>query len=620
MHLLDSIRTPADVQNLDRQQLEDLAAELRCVLIETVSHNGGHLGPNLGVVELTIALHRAFDSPATPVVFDTGHQAYVHKLLTGRRDGFGALRARGGLSGYPNRGESVHDLVENSHASTALSYADGLSKAFELAGEQERVVVAVVGDGALTGGLAWEALNNIGAARRPVVVVVNDNGRSYSPTVGALAAHLSRRRDRAGYDALLELLGGGLSTQPGEGPAGSHARRVLTGSDDLFSALGFAYLGPVDGHDVQTVQTALETARDLRRPAVVHCVTQKGRGYAPAELDPADNLHTVPASGQRGGHTWTDAFADALVDIGGHRPDVVAVSAAMLGPTGLQRFADRFPDRCFDAGIAEAHAVTSAAGLAMGGAHPVVALYATFANRAFDQTLLDVALHDLPVTLVLDRAGITGPDGPSHHGMWDLALLGIVPGMRVAAPRDATRLRLQLEQAVDARGPTAVRFPKATVGADLPAVGQFGTVDLLRTAPSPDLLLVAVGPLAGAALDAARTLASDGVQCTVVDPGWVLPVDDSLVELTGEHRLAVTVEDGVTHAGVGAHLATRLAAAGSTTPVLQLGLPRRFVPHGGRSDLLAAAGLDAPGIASAVCRTLRAMGVRGALRVVARRA
>jgi 1-deoxy-D-xylulose-5-phosphate synthase len=620
MHLLDSIRTPADVRCLDHQQLEALADELRSVLIETVCRNGGHLGPNLGVVELTIALHRAFDSPATPVVFDTGHQAYVHKLLTGRRDGFGALRARGGLSGYPNRRESAHDVVENSHASTALSYVDGLSKAFELAGERDRVVGAVVGDGALTGGPAGGAVKNIGAGRRPVVVVVNDNGRSYSPTVGALAAHLSRRRDRAGYDALLDVLGGHLPAPPDERPAGRLARSTPGGTDDLFSALGFAYLGPVDGHDVQAVETALEAARDLCRPVVVHCVTQKGRGYAPAEVDPADNLHTVPASGQHGGHTWTDAFADALVDIAGRRADVVAVSAAMLGPTGLQRFADAFPDRCFDVGIAEAHAVTSAAGLAMGGAHPVVALYATFANRAFDQTLLDVALHDLPVTLVLDRAGITGPDGPSHHGMWDLALLGIVPGMHVAAPRDATRLRLQLEQALDARGPTAIRFPKASVGADVPAVGEFGTVELLRTAASPEVLLVAVGPLARAALEAAGTLASDGVDCTVADPGWVLPVDDSLVRLTGEHRLAVTVEDGVTHAGVGAHLAARVAAAGSTTPVLQLGLPRRFVPHGSRAELLADAGLDADGIASAVCRTLHAMGVRGTLRVVARRA
>jgi 1-deoxy-D-xylulose-5-phosphate synthase len=620
MHLLDSIRTPADVKNLDPQHLGALAEELRSVLIETVCRNGGHLGPNLGVVELTIALHRVFDSPTTPLVFDTGHQAYAHKLLTGRGDGFGALRSRAGLSGYPNRRESVHDLVENSHASTALSYADGLSKAFELAGEEDRTVVAVVGDGALTGGLAWEALNNIGAGRRRVVVVLNDNGRSYSPTVGALAAHLSRRRDRAGYDALLDVLETGLVRQDGCAEERTRQRGALSGSDGLFSALGFAYVGPVDGHEVQAVQTALQTARDLRRPVVVHCVTRKGRGYAPAELDPADNLHTVPAAGQRGGRTWTDAFADALLEVAERRPDVVAVSAAMLGPTGLQRFADRFPDRCFDAGIAEAHAVTSAAGLAMGGAHPVVALYATFANRAFDQTLLDVALHQLPVTLVLDRAGITGPDGPSHHGMWDLALLGIVPGMRVAAPRDATRLRRQLEEALDVRGPTAVRFPKASVGADVPAVGRFGSVDLLRTAPSADVLLVAVGPLADAALQAAEALASDGIACTVADPGWVLPVDDSLVRLTLAHHLAVTVEDGVTHSGVGAHLAARVAAAGGTTPVLQLGLPHRFVPHGSRSELLADAGLDAAGIAAAVCRMSRSMGVTGTLRVVARRA
>ncbi|MGH3424897.1 MAG: 1-deoxy-D-xylulose-5-phosphate synthase N-terminal domain-containing protein, partial [Nocardioidaceae bacterium] len=491
---------------------------------------------------------------------------------------------------------SVHDVEENSHASTALSYADGLSKAFAVAGDTEREVVVVVGDGALTGGLAWEALNNLGASKRPVVVVLNDNGRSYSPTVGGLPRHLVRVADRNGYDELAGRLGGGVG-QPGTATAGN-----------LFEELGLGYLGPVDGHDVAAVESALESARGWDRPVVVHCRTQKGRGYPPAEADEADHLHTVgvvdPGTGRPAGSaaaTWTDAFSDSLIAIGGRRPDVVAVSAAMLGPTGLQRFADRYPGRCFDVGIAEQHAVTSAAGLAMGGMHPVVALYATFANRAFDQHLLDVGLHRMPVTLVLDRAGVTGPDGPSHHGMWDLAMLGIVPGMRVAAPRDANTLAEELEEAIDTgSGPTALRFPKAKLGAEVDALARHDGVDLLRCPSNPDVLLVAVGVMAVPALEAAELLAADGIECTVVDPRWALPVAPALADMADSHRLVVTLEDGVRDGGVGARVAGLVAEGGPDVPVRCLGLPSAYLPHGGRAELLSRYRLDDAGVASAV--------------------
>ncbi|MGH3425331.1 MAG: 1-deoxy-D-xylulose-5-phosphate synthase, partial [Nocardioidaceae bacterium] len=600
MGMLSGLTGPADLRRLDAAQLEALAGEVREFLIDSVCHTGGHLGPNLGVVELTMALHRVFDSPRTPVVFDTGHQAYVHKLLTGRRAGFGALRTSRGLSGYPNQAESTHDLVENSHASTALSYADGLSKAFELSGE-DRLVVAVIGDGALTGGLAWEGLNNLGAARRRVVVVLNDNGRSYSPTVGGLPRHLHRLRDRGDYASVVDLLGG-------TGVSGSVA------ADSIFAALGMDYLGPVDGHDVAALESVLAQARTTSGPVVVHCLTRKGHGYRPAENDEADHLHTVgivdvatgrpPRSSQTTkapAATWTDAFADGLLEAGERHDDVVAISAAMLGPTGLQRFADRFPDRCFDVGIAEQHAVTSAAGLAMAGAHPVVALYATFANRAFDQILLDAGLHRLPLTLALDRAGITGPDGPSHHGIWDLSMLGTVPGMRVAAPRDACSLGEELHEAVATRdGPTALRFPKSSLGPAIVAEEQWDGIDVLRSSARATVLVVAVGATAAAALGAAEELAADGLECTVADPRWVLPVNPALADLAERHRLVVTVEDGVRAGGVGSQVAQALAAAGVDVPVANLGLPAEYIPHGSRGELLERYGLDAGGLADAV--------------------
>ena len=560
-----------------------LATEVRSFLIEHVCATGGHLGPNLGVVELTLALHRVFDSPRDSLVFDTGHQAYVHKLLTGRAGRFGSLRRAGGLSGYPSRAESEHDLVENSHASTALSYADGLAKARQLSGEQERAVVAVIGDGALTGGMAWEALNNLGAARdRPVIVVLNDNGRSYEPTHGALAHHLHTLK--SGKDA--------------------------AACRNLFTDLGFIYFGPVDGHSTGDLEGVLRRARALDQPVLVHVVTVKGKGYAPAEEDEADRLHAVgtvdPATGRsRGGGppTWTTVFGRALAELAAKRPDLVAITAAMLRPTGLYPMQQRFPERVFDVGIAEQHAVTSAAGLAMGGLHPVIALYATFLNRAFDQVLMDVALHRLPVTLVLDRAGITGPDGPSHHGMWDLSLLSTVPGLRVAAPRDAARVQELLGEAVaHGQGPTALRIPKATASRDIAALARMDGIDILHRSPHRPLevLLVGAGPLAGAALDAAALLEEQDIGVTVADPRWVLPVNPALTTLAARHDLAVSIEDGVLTGGLGWALDRACRTQSVSTPVEALGLPRSFIAHGPRTGLLARAGLDAAGIARAV--------------------
>ncbi len=605
--LLDAVTGPGDIKALPESALPALAAEIRARLIDVVCRTGGHLGPNLGVVELTIALHRVFDSPRDAIVWDTGHQSYVHKMLTGRGAYLAGLRQAGGMSGYPSRAESAHDLVENSHASTALSYVDGLAKAFAVRGETERAVVGVVGDGALTGGMCWEALNNIAAAtHRPVVIVLNDNGRSYAPTVGVVGGHLARLRE-AGPADLHEPGGAGF---PGNRPADGGGDRPAGGEvRSLFEQLGMAYLGPVDGHDAAAVETVLRKARGLAAPVVVHCVTRKGLGHPPAEADEADRMHAIgpakPAPANIGAPivrpTWTDVLADELCAIGARRSDVVALSAAMLGPTGLSRFADRYPDRVYDVGIAEQHAVTSAAGLAMGGLHPVVCIYATFLNRAFDQVLMDVALHRQAVTFVLDRAGITGSDGPSHHGMWDLSLLGLVPGLRVAAPRDGQRLRELLREAVAwTAGPTALRFPKADAAGDLPAVGRLGGGDLLRADPGARVLLVAVGALADAACAAAEDLASTGVPCAVADPRWVLPVDPELVAASVGYRLVVTVEDNGAAGGFGDAFARAARLAGRRVDLLTLALEQRFLPHGERRTMLAEHGLDGPGIAASV--------------------
>ncbi|MFC4627909.1 1-deoxy-D-xylulose-5-phosphate synthase [Promicromonospora alba] len=608
MGLLSDIRSPEDVRAMTPGQMPELAEEIRGFLVESVSRTGGHLGPNLGVVELTIAMHRVFDSPRDSIVFDTGHQAYVHKLLTGRQD-FSELRKRGGMSGYPSRAESPHDIVENSHASTALSWADGIAKANQVRGKDDHVV-AVIGDGALTGGMAWEALNNIAESRdRRLVIVVNDNGRSYSPTIGGLANHLDTLRTSGGYEAVLSW---GTRALHRSGAPGRFAWRWLHGlkkglkdvvaPQGLFEDLGIKYIGPVDGHDTEALERALGRAKAYGRPVIVHAITEKGRGYKPAEEDIADRFHAVgvihpetglPVAASRFG--WTKIFADEIVKIGRRRPDVVAITAAMLHPVGLAPFQEQFPERTFDVGIAEQHAVTSAAGMAFAGLHPVVAVYATFLNRAFDQVLMDVALHKAGVTFVLDRAGITGDDGASHNGMWDMAMLRIVPGLRLAAPRDETTLRGALRAAVDVDdAPTVVRYPKGAVGDDIPAIEELDGVDVVgRFGVSTDetarrVLVVGVGSMAGCAMDTGEALAAHGLAVTVASPTWVLPVPENLVKLCGEHDLVVTLEDGVVDGGVGDMLAQRAGEQGIGTPQVHVGLPVAFLDHASRDHIVKA--------------------------------
>ncbi len=611
MGLLDVVQSPRDLRRLTDPQLDDLAVEIRQRLISTVARTGGHLGPNLGVVELTLAIHRVFDSPRDPVVWDTGHQAYVHKLLTGRAGQFDGLRQEGGLSGYPSRAESPHDWVENSHASTSLSYADGLAKAFTVRGEHDRTVVAVIGDGALTGGMAWEALNNIAAAGttqpdRRIVIVVNDNGRSYTPTVGGLAEHLNSLRTNPRYEKVLDMIKAALGRTPLVGaPLYEALHGIKRGLKDvlapqgMFEDLGLKYLGPVDGHNRQAVEQALQQAKRFTGPVLVHVVTRKGNGYLAAEQDEADQMHSPrpfdPETGMATGpaaQEWTGVFRDELVAIGAERPDIVAITAAMLHPTGLDAFGAAYPDRCFDVGIAEQHAVTSAAGMAMAGLHPVVAVYATFLNRAFDQVLTDVALHGCGVTFVLDRAGVTGDDGGSHNGMWDMSLLQVVPGLRIAAPRDGARLRELLREAVDvADAPTVVRFPKGAVLPDIEAIERVGGCDVLVRAATNDVLLVGVGAMAAVGVEAAGRLAAQGIGVTVVDPRWVKPVDPALVALAGQHRLVVTVEDNIRVGGVGSVIAGTLSDARVTVPVREFGIPPQFLNHAKRQRVLDAVGL-----------------------------
>ncbi|CAM2928826.1 1-deoxy-D-xylulose-5-phosphate synthase [Corynebacterium jeikeium] len=623
MGILDKVSSPADLKGLDADQLEQLAAEIREFLIQKVSATGGHLGPNLGVVELTIAMHRVFDSPSDPLIFDTGHQSYVHKILTGRRDLFDTLRQKDGLSGYPDRAESPHDWTESSHASASLSYADGLAKAFELTGQVHRHVVALVGDGALTGGMTWEALNNIAAAKnRSLVVVVNDNGRSYSPTIGGLAENLAALRLQPMYDRVMDT---GKNALGRMGWVGDRAFQVIHGlkegvkhtviPHEMFPELGLKYIGPVDGHDLKQVENALRYAKDYGGPVIVHTVTQKGKGFDPAEQDEADQMHSTgvidPITGEsmakktEGAISWTKVFSNHLIDIANNREDIVAITAAMAGPTGLADFAKVHPSRTYDVGIAEQHAVTSAAGLALGGLHPVVAVYSTFLNRAFDQLLMDVALLKLGVTLVLDRAGITGSDGASHNGMWDLSITGIVPGIHVAAPRDAHTLELALDRAVaidDA--PTVVRFPKGDAPAGIPAVREEDDYDVLFEQSGDKsegrVLIVSFGALSKQALGAAQALCDANFSATVVDPHWVVPTADSLLQFARGFDLIVTIEDNGVHGGAGSRLHYDLSQAGIDVPVRNLGVPQEFLAHGSRGEVLEDLGLDAETVARTV--------------------
>ncbi len=618
MTLLETIRGPRDLDALSKEQLDVLAGEVRDFLVANVAKTGGHLGPNLGVVELTIALHRVFDSPRDAIVFDTGHQSYVHKLLTGRQD-FSDLRMTDGLAGYPQRAESEHDIVESSHASSSLSWADGISRAFSMTGQRDRYVIAVVGDGALTGGMTWEALNNISDDNdRRLIIVVNDNGRSYAPTIGGMARFLNGVRTRRGYKHLY------LSSRAVFNRLGAPGRAMYRGirggvhgflsrfsnNEALYSNLDIKYIGPVHGHDIAALTQALEQAKSYDAPVIVHAITEKGRGYEPARLDDADQFHSVspidPETGKpihkASGISWPAVFADEIVALAEKDPTIVGITAAMLRPVGLHLFAERFPERVIDVGIAEQHAATSAAGMAFGGMHPVVALYATFMNRAFDQVLMDVGLHKAGVTFVLSSAGVTGPDGPSHHGIWDLATLQVVPGIRIAAPRDGDRLREELEEAVAVKdGPTVVRYPKGLVPAPIEAVRRTTDgVDVLREDPSRDVLIVSVGGMATTALDVAERLNAQGIGCSVVDPRWVVPVPRSVVELAARYRLLVCVEDGVRVGGVGTRIRQDLRESGVDTAVTEMGLPDEFLAHGARADIMERTGMTPQHIASDV--------------------
>ncbi len=605
--ILPAIKGPEDLKVLNHEQLNLLAGEIREFLIEKVSKSGGHLGPNLGVVELTIAAHRVFDSPKDVILFDTGHQSYVHKILTGRQEGFDTLRQRGGLAGYPSRVESIHDVIENSHASGALSWADGVARGFSVQGIKNRSVVCVVGDGALTGGMAWEALNNIATNRDlPLVIIVNDNERSYSPTIGGVATYLSTLRTTSGYEKFLDWGKSVLEHTPVVGqPIYETLHGVKKGIKDIvapqgmFEDLGLKYFGPVDGHNIEALENAFTHAKNFGRPVLVHVITEKGKGHAPAVNDEAEKFHAVgkvsPQTGlplKKVGPSWTSVFANELVAIGHERPDVVAITAAMLGPTGLDEFQSEFPDRTFDVGIAEQHATTSAAGMAFAGLHPVVAIYSTFLNRAFDQLLLDVALHKAGVTFVLDRAGVTGDDGPSHHGIWDLALTGIVPTLHVAAPRDGATLRETLREAVEISGaPSLIRYPKGAVCADIPAFERRDGIDVLYRGESADILLISVGSMATMAVEAAAQAYREGVGVTVIDPRWVKPLPESLVTMARRYKSVVVIEDGIRHGGIASTVSEMFRDEGLILPIHSIGVPLEFIEHATRGEILVDLGI-----------------------------
>ena len=614
--MIESIKSPRDLDALTHDQLDALAAEIRTFLVEKVSKTGGHLGPNLGVVELTIAIHRIFESPKDVVLFDTGHQSYVHKILTGRADKFDKLRQRGGIAGYPNRSESEHDVIENSHASTALSWGDGISRGFSLTKQDNRHVVVVVGDGALTGGMSWEALNNIASQEsRNLVIVVNDNERSYSPTIGGVATYLSTLRVTQGYERFLDWGKEVLSKTPVVGtPIYETLHGMKKGIKDIvapqgmFEDLGLKYMGPIDGHDIAAMEKALTKAKEFGEPVLIHAITEKGRGYQPAVEDEAEKFHAVgivdPETGEpiaKSGTSWTQVFSDELVRIGNKREDIVAITAAMLGPTGLDAFQKQFPERTIDVGIAEQHAVTSAAGMAFAGLHPVVALYSTFLNRAFDQVLLDVALHKAGVTFVLDRSGITGDDGPSHNGMWDLALTGIIPTLHVAAPRDGARLKETLNEAVEiSDAPSLVRFPKGAVIEDIPAFERRDGIDVLYRGESADVLLVSVGALAHIAVEAASQAYREDVGVTVIDPRWVKPLPLSLITMAQRYKSVVVLEDGIRHGGIASTISEMFRDAGLMVPIHSIGVPLEFIEHSKRGEVLSDLGITAQNITRSV--------------------
>ena len=614
--MIEQIKSPKDLAALSPADLIALAAEIRTFLIDKVTKTGGHLGPNLGVVELTIAIHRTFDSPKDVVLFDTGHQSYVHKILTGRSEGFDLLRQKGGLSGYPSRFESEHDVIENSHASTALSWGDGISRGFSLTGQNDRHVVVVVGDGALTGGMSWEALNNIATAEsRNLVIVVNDNERSYSPTIGGMATYLSTLRVTRGYERFLDWGKDVLQRTPVVGgPIYDTLHGMKKGIKDIiapqgmFEDLGLKYIGPIDGHDIEAMEKALLRAKAFGAPVILHAITEKGRGYAPAIEDEAEKFHAVgivdPETGlplAKGVTTWTSVFADELVKQGESNAKLIAITAAMLGPTGLDKFADKFPDRTIDVGIAEQHAVTSAAGLAFAGMHPVVAVYATFLNRAFDQVLLDVALHKAGVTFVLDRAGITGDDGASHNGIWDLALTGIIPTMHVAAPRDGARLREVLAESIQITdAPSMLRYPKGEVIADIPAFERRDGIDVLYRGESADVLLVSVGAMAAMAVEAASQAYREGVGVTVIDPRWIKPLPQSLVTMATRYKSVVVLEDGIRHGGIASTISEMFRDAGLQVPIHSIGVPLTFLEHAKRGQILSELGITAQQISLSI--------------------
>ena len=614
--MIESIKGPGELASLNHAQLDQLADEIRKFLIEKVSKTGGHLGPNLGVVELTIAVHRTFESPKDVVLFDTGHQAYVHKILTGRAEGFDHLRQRGGLSGYPSRKESVHDVIENSHASTALSWGDGISRGFSLTGQNDRYVVVVVGDGALTGGMSWEALNNIATAKdRNLIIIVNDNARSYSPTIGGLAQHLSTLRVTQGYERFLDWGKDILHRTPVVGmPIYETLHGMKKGIKDIvapqgmFEDLGLKYMGPFDGHDIGAMEKALSIAKHFGGPVLVHAITEKGRGYSPAIADEAEKFHAVgivdPETGipiTNGGTSWTKVFSEELVAVGKERLDVVAMTAAMVGPTGLDEFQKMFPHRTIDVGIAEQHALTSAAGLAFTGMHPVVAMYSTFLNRAFDQLLLDVALHKAGVTIVLDRAGITGDDGPSHHGIWDLALTGIIPTIHVAAPRDGARLRETFREAIDIHdAPSVVRFPKGAVVEDIEAIERIEGIDVLYQDKNRDALLVSVGALANLSMDVAVQVGREGIGMTVVDPRWVKPLSPVLTAMAAGFKSVVVIENGIRHGGIASTLSEAFRDAGLNIPIHSLGVPLEFIEHSKPAEILQDLGITVQDISRSI--------------------